>query len=187
MVPRFIQYVVLASCFAVNAAFGADWITAPSYFTHDQTGQRVRQYAPIGPFYVMQDPTYQRSGYRHTRSSLQVSGNIDHYHVVEEWGRGVRPYDEWRYPYRPYSVPYADWGPPYAGAGAGFGYGFGGGYPPGIPWAQPFNGYGYGGRDLVTPYRGYQPWNDDRYPAFDDRAPFRNPGFPRQPDLFPQR
>ena len=31
----------------------ADWIVAPSYFSHDpQSGQRVTQYTPIGPFYA---------------------------------------------------------------------------------------------------------------------------------------
>jgi hypothetical protein len=179
--------IVLAflNCLGFQAASGADWINAPSYFTHDQTGQRVQQYTPIGPVFIYQDPSFQRSGYHHTRSSLQVGGSVDHYHQVEEWGRPVRPYDEWRFPYRPHSVPYDAWGPPYAGLG-GFGYGFGGGAYPYFPRAQqrffnggPGFGFGFGGQQPNVPYRGYQPWFDDRYPAFDDRAPWRHQPHPQ--------
>ncbi len=46
---------------------------------------------------------------------MQVGQSADHMHVVEEWGRPVRPYGEWRFPYRPYSVPYQLWGAPFAG------------------------------------------------------------------------
>ena len=110
------------------SARAADWLTAPSYFTHSpQTGERVAQYSPIGPVYVPQRPDYMQSGYRHTRSSLQAGSSIDHLHLVEEWGRPVRPYGEWRYPYRPYSAPYNVWGPPYGGFGGPF-IG-GGGFP----------------------------------------------------------
>ena len=53
-----------------HVAAAADWITAPSYYSHDpDTGQRVTQYSPIGPFYTFARPDFQRSGYRHTRSS----------------------------------------------------------------------------------------------------------------------
>lgn len=141
-----------------------DWITAPSYYTHDFQGNRVQQYTPIGPFYIYPDPSYQRSGYRHTRSSLQSPLGIDHYHVVEEWGRPVRPYDEWRFPYRPYSVPYSQWGPPYAGLNQGWMYppfpGGNGSFPGGV---APFPGYGYGGlQGPIVPYNN-QPWFRDRW------------------------
>jgi len=93
-----------------------DWVTAPSYYTHDpQTGERPQQYTPIGPFYLPPRSDYQRSGYRHTRSSIQVGTSADHLHVVEEWGRPVRPYGEWQFPFRPYSVPYPLWGAPFVG------------------------------------------------------------------------
>jgi hypothetical protein len=99
-------------------AVAGDWITAPSYYTHDpQTGGRVRQYSPIGPFYIHPRADYQQSGYRHTRSSIRVGGSADDLHVVEEWGRPVRPYGEWQFPFRPYSVPYQLWGPPWYGYG----------------------------------------------------------------------
>ena len=182
----------LLVCLAVTAqAWAADWITEPSFFTHDQSGQRVTQYTPIGPFYVVQTPGYLKSGYHHTRSSLQVGSSVDHYHQVEEWGRPVRPYDEWRFPNRPYSVPYEVWGPPYAGLGYGFGrnyFGYpgylhggppGGGFPGYLPGIPPFNGFGNGPLQPNVPYPGYRPWFDDRYPAFDDRAPFRHQPFPQ--------
>ncbi len=194
MIDRIVTLVAVVSCAVAAPVVGGDWIVAPSYFTHDQTGHRVQQYTPIGPFYIYPSPDFQRSGYRHTRSSIQAGSSVDHYHLVEEWGRPVRPYDEWRFPYRPYSAPYGLWGPPYAGLGYGFGGGYGGGYGAGFPGGgfpghpssvQPFNGYGYGGMQPGVPYRGYQPWFDDRYPAFDDRAPWRNRAFPQQPNTRP--
>ncbi|MBC7852512.1 MAG: hypothetical protein IAF94_03665, partial [Pirellulaceae bacterium] len=40
---------------ASSPASAADWITAPSYYTHDKvSGQRVAQYSPIGPYYYYQ-------------------------------------------------------------------------------------------------------------------------------------
>lgn len=206
MIFRRIACVLLASCLFAVPAIGGDWITAPSYFTHDQQGDRVQQYTPIGPFYIENQSNYQRSGYRHTRSSLQGALGIDHYHLVEEWGRPVRPYDEWKFPFRPYSVPYPAWGPPYGGLGGGLGNAS-------VPWAaQPFNGYGYGPRNpnggpqpnagqlpnggLGAPgglgpnagpggnwgNPGYPPWFEDRYPAYDDRAPWRARPFPQVPE-----
>lgn len=227
-----------------------DWITAPSYYTHGANGQRVQQHTPIGPFYTYLRDTAQRSGYHHTRSSVQFGGSVDHYHLVEEWGLPVRPYDEWRFPYRPYSVPYSAWGPPYGGLGGfgrglgygnglGFGYGYGlgfaafpflpfpiplagvagaggqAGFPnPGPPFNQPIppaippgnfpgpfppgpgpagpgpfppgwppnSAPGFNPAQQYAPYRGYEPWFDDRYPAFDDRAPWRYEPFPRVPN-----
>ncbi len=139
---------------APRATFAIDWIVAPSYFTHDpESGQRVTQYTPIGPVYSAYDPTYVKSGFRHSRSSLQVGGFSDHMFVVEEYGRPVRPFGEWQRPFRPYSVPYPLWGPPYAFYGYGDypqgGYGRGGygpgGYGPGYPGTGPYGPGGYGG------------------------------------------
>jgi hypothetical protein len=114
-----------------------DWVTAPSYFTHDPySGERVQQYSPIGPFYTYPRADFQRSGFHHTRSSIQVNGASDNYFVVEEWGREVRPYGEWQFPYRPYSVPYPLWGPPYGFAPYGAApYGF---VPPYAPYGPGF-------------------------------------------------
>jgi len=149
-----------------------DWITAPSYYTHDpQSGERVRQYTPIGPFYVLARPDYRKSGYRHTRSSIQAGNSADHLHIVEEWGNAVRPYGEWRYPFRPNSVPYHLWGPPVTG----FGHGYIG------PWAHPYPQAGHHGRygNMDHPGRGRpgnahpRPWHDGRYLPH---------GTPRRPD-----
>jgi hypothetical protein len=142
----------------------ADWITDPSYYSHDpQTGERVTQYTPIGPFYTFARTDYLRSGYRHTRSSIQAGHSADHMHVVEEWGRAVRPYGEWRFPFRPYSVPYDLWGPPpFAGAG------WGGFFPPFLP------PHGWPGAEApASPYDRQQPppYYDGSYPAYRSRTP----------------
>jgi hypothetical protein len=173
----------------VSTLFANDWITAPSYYTHDpQTGERVRQYTPIGPFYTYAQSDYRKSGYRHTRSSLQVGQSADHLHVVEEWGDPVRPYGEWRFPYRPYSVPYPLWGPPYAGAwygGFGYGYPYHGNVHPSHP-SHPGHGPHAPGRfpQGYRPGDGYglpRPWHDGSYapyrtPRRSDREFFQQPG-----------
>jgi hypothetical protein len=129
-----------------TAAPTVDWTTLPSTYTHDATGQRVDQYAqavePEGPSRA----DFVRSGYTHTRSSLQVGFNADHYHVTEQWGPQVRPYGEWRYPYRPFAVPYGAWGPQLPQVAAG-GIGFGPwGLPGAGPWGQvPPGGFPNGG------------------------------------------
>lgn len=88
-----------------------DWTTLASTYTHDTAGQRVDQFAqPTDPL-VFERPDYVKSGYRHTRSSLQVGFSADHYHITEQWGNAVQPYGQWRYPFRPYGVPYDAWGP----------------------------------------------------------------------------
>jgi hypothetical protein len=224
MRSRTVLVVLVLSHSVICFARGDDWITAPSYYTHNEAGQRVRQHTPIGPFYIQPRSDYTRSGYHHTRSSLQFGGSVDHYHTVEEWGQPVRPYDEWRFPYRPYSVPYDAWGAPFAGLGHGYGYGYGayppffpypgipfaggaaGGVPPGAappipPGGNPPGGGGNppgpvppggfppgffpGGNTFPpgVPYPGYRPWLDDRYPAFDDRAPWRFQPFPVVPNV----
>jgi hypothetical protein len=124
---------IIAAAFALSAApaAAADWILAPSTYTHDpQTGARVSQYAPVPPVYVQTRGDYLKSGYRHNRSSILSGDGADNQHIVEQWGRPVRPYGEWLYPYRPYSVPYQYWGAPYAGLG--FPY-----VPPYLPRAWP--------------------------------------------------
>lgn len=143
-------------------AAGADWITAPSHYTHDPgTGERVTQYSPVGPFYTFPRPDYRRSGYRHTRSSLQAGRSADHMHVIEEWGRPVRPYGEWRFPYRPYSVPYPAWGPPYAGLNQ-----------PGYYPHWPTSPHDEGWRGQPDPYSRQQPppYYDGSYPSYQNRS-----------------
>jgi|GEM_PF-1950196 len=164
MTYRSTPAVLVAALGLVRAALGADWITAPSYYTHDpMTGDRVTQYSPIGPFYIFPQPDYRRSGYRHTRSSIQAGQSADHMHIVEEWGRPVRPYGEWRFPYRPYSVPYPAWGAPFAGLGAGR-HPFA--FPPGPPHGAPGDGQ-------PDPYGRQQPppYYDGSYPEYRSRPP----------------
>lgn len=137
---------LLIAAFVVPAASAesraTDWILAPSTFTHDpQTGERIAQFAPIPPVYMRAGrPDYVESGYRHRQSVIRDRrGSADRLHITQEWGRPVRPYGEWRFPYRPYSVPYPLWGPPQVnyfsspdlGPYRGWGRGPGPGPPPG--------------------------------------------------------
>lgn len=124
----------------------SDWMTWPSTYTHDSVYfQRVDQFSqpiePIGP----NRQEVQRSGYRHFRSTIQAGQSADNVHIVEQWGRPVEPYEQWRFPFRPYSVPYNAWGPPTP-------YGlFNGlsGYP--VPWG------GGGPNSHYAPYPGAAP------------------------------
>jgi len=183
LMPAFL----LLGCTGLAAA--GDWITAPSYYTHDPiSGERVTQYSPIGPFYTYPQASFTRGGYRNTRSSLQVGTSADHYHTTEQWGAPVQPYGEWRFPFRPYSVPYDAWGPqlyggyPFGGLPYGVGSGYGGvgfpgaGYPGGGtfplgPGARP-------GQAITAPnplqpgYSGQQQLLDGRYPPFEQLGPF---------------
>ncbi|MEM9366798.1 MAG: hypothetical protein AAGD07_12450 [Planctomycetota bacterium] len=164
-------------------------MTRPSTYSHDPTsGQRVAQYAPIAPPVGPQQPRLRTGGYTHTRSTLSFGPSLDQYHRVEQWGEPVRPYGEWQFPFRPYSTPYPNWGPPYAGLGGfGFGYGFGPGFPgTGLP--------GVGNPGLVTPYPTQPEWwegPDARlrgpqrrgYPPYGGRGPRPTPpiGSPADP------
>lgn len=165
-------------------ASAAGWLTAPSYYTHEpSTGQRVTQYAQVGPFYYYFRPDYMKSGYRHTRSTIQLGNSADNLHIVEEWGRPVRPYEEWRFPYRPFSVPYNAWGPQvnvmgFPGAFGNFGPGGnGGGYPGGgMPGGMYPGGGGFPG---VFPGQPNVPSQviDGFYPTYDrnDRSDYYRP------------
>ena len=170
------------SWLSAPCAQAADWITAPSYYTHDKmSGRRVAQYTPIGPFYYYQRADYTRSGYRHNRSSIQAGGSADNLHIVEEWGKPVIPYEQWRFPYRPYGSPYPAWGPPFGGLGNGYGgyYGPGGaGVFPGGGFGPGLGGGFGGGNNLVIP-RDQMPqqWIDGYYPSYDrnDRSRYYEP------------
>ncbi|PHR97631.1 MAG: hypothetical protein COA78_27295 [Blastopirellula sp.] len=125
--------LLLITCCQMASA--VDWINARSYYTHDpQTGKATPQYTPTPTVQIYQDPTYVKSGYKHYRSTLRGNGSVDNMHIVEEWGRQVRPYGEWKRPYRPYSVPYSQWGAPFRGLGPIYS-----GYPgyPGYPYPVP--------------------------------------------------
>lgn len=126
---------------------GDEWMTWRSTYTHDAYGQRVDQYnLPVEP----QSPRradFQRSGFRHTRSTLQAGNSADNYHLVEQWGAPIVPYEQWRFPFRPFGVPYDAWGPqaPYGIINSNIGIGlpayppnYGPGYPqPTVPPTMP--------------------------------------------------
>ena len=129
-----------------------DWTTLPSTYTHDQDGQRVDQYALAVEPQSTERPDFVRSGFRHTRSTLQAGFSSDNYHVTEQWGQPVRPYGEWRYPNRPFSVPYGQWGPQLpqvvVGGNQNQWNAFG---PTGYPHGAPGNGNGQVGPGMNGP------------------------------------
>jgi hypothetical protein len=176
----------IAIFLASSYAYSANWLTAPSYYTHDpQSGERVQQYTPIGPFYVQHQNAVVRSGFRHTRSSLQVGRSADHLHIVEQWGPPVQPYGEWRFPYRPYSVPYGLWGPPFAGTGWGGGGAFVDPFGPGAvrPWPR---GTGDPDADLRLHHQRHPrtPRSPYPYPGYTDHRPWHDGNY--QPDRTPR-
>ncbi len=133
-----------------------DWIVRPSRYTHDPvSGYRVNRFAPEPVVYHTPDPS--RSVYSHSRSTLQVGDTASNYHRVTQYGAPIRPYGEWRFPYRPFSTPYPNWGPqPWGAPGWGApGWGWGGGGFGGI--GSPF------GPNGVVNGSGF-PWNDGWYP-----------------------
>lgn len=146
-----------------------DWLTLPSTYSHDATGARVFQYAPIQAPTAPSAPNFRSSGYTHTRSSLNYGQSADNYHRVEEWGDPVRPYGEWRFPYRPFSTPYPNWGPPLAGFNLGLGFpGFGSNFGGG------FGGSGYGGH---RPHDGGRPPETEMPKHFPKHPRDRERGF----------
>ena len=180
--------VTFVCTFGATSAPAADWITAPSYYTHDKvSGQRVAQYTPIGPYYYYQRADFTRSGYRNYRSTIQAGGSADNLHIVEEWGNPVIPYEQWRFPYRPYGSPYPAWGPPFGGLGNGYG-GFigpggagafpGGGFGPGFGGGFG-GGVGPGGNNNLIIPRSQMPqqWIDGHHPTYDgdDRSQYYAP------------
>lgn len=118
---RLLPFTILALSLIVlsiasESALAGNWMFRPSTYSHSPvTGDRVTQYAPIPPVIIQQDPSYTRSGYRQSRSTIRAGGSTDNYHIVEQYGQNIRPYGEWLYPYRPYSTPYDAWGPPFGG------------------------------------------------------------------------
>ena len=162
----------------------AEWVSDPWYYTHSpNTGTRVTQYAAIGPFFVQPSPNYVESGYHHERSSIRVGDSSDNYVRTTRWGEPVRPYGEWQFPYRPNSVPYDMWGPPFPqlgyapyhgcrpGPGAAFGFAEG----PRLPYAQPLADDTW--FDRRTQPQGYPPRVDrhDRHFFHRRDEPLRDP------------
>jgi hypothetical protein len=159
----------LASLGLLSAEVRAsDWITAPSTYTHDpRTAERVSQYSPIGPVYVFSNPNRVQSGYRHIASTIRVKDAADYLHIVEQWGaQPVRPYGEWQFPFRPYSVPYSLWGPEYAYPPYGYPY---------LPYGEPYPPYPEPYYDSF-PHRDREPFPHRRHDSFPHR---RHERFPR--------
>ena len=105
-------------------------MTWPSTYTHEpMSGQRVDQFAVVEQPVAPHREDFTRSGFRHYRSTLQAGQSADNMHIVEQWGRPVIPYEQWRFPFRPYAVPYDAWGPqaPYGITNGFFGFGVGAG------------------------------------------------------------
>ncbi len=133
------SFVLLAASMTVSTATAADWLTMPSQFSHDPvTGMRVSQFAPAVTPSAPLAADYRTSGFSHTRSTLNYGQSADNYYRVNTWGAPVQPYGEWRFPNRPYSAPYSQWGAPFAGLGqTNLGF-FGGNY--GFDTGQPGTG-----------------------------------------------
>ncbi len=183
-----------------------DWMTWPSSYTHEPTrGQRVDQYAvPVQPT-KHRDPSFQRSGYRNFRSTLQGAYSADNMHIVEQWGAPVVPYEQWRFPFRPYGTPYDAWGPqaPYGIFNGNFNSGPGQprmypphgyqppvgsapnamgqppvGVPSPVPPGYPYPGYPYPG----YPYPGYQyPGTSNQGFPVPNNFGYPSNGFPLSP------
>lgn len=132
---------IAALCVSAGSASGGDWLTHPSTFTHAPSGVRVSQFAPVDAPPLNDQSQLVTGGYTNYRSTIQYAQTADNYHRVNQWGAPVRPYGEWNYPFRPYSVPYAAWGPPFAGLNVGVGYPYGG-YRPSWPYlGLPYQQY----------------------------------------------
>ncbi len=110
----FMRYAILSTLIVmlVGTSLAGDWLTMPSTYTHDAGGQRTTQYQAIAAPSAPMVTNFRTSGYTHTRSSLAFGQSADNYHRVEQWGDPVRPYGEWRFPYRPFSTPYPNWAHP---------------------------------------------------------------------------
>ena len=143
---RYAYFAFLLSV-TTSVTTASDWLTLPSTYSHDVvTGQRVNQFAAIDPPTAPTVANFKTSGFTYSRSRLSYGGSNDNYHRVETWGDPVRPYGEWERPFRPGSVPYSLWGPPFGGLNLG--NGSRGGRGPHIPWPRhrkdvgPGNGWG---------------------------------------------
>ena len=166
------------ACTAAPRAKG-DWLTLPSTYTHDvATGQRVNQFAPIAAPTAPQATNFRSSGYTQTRSTINYGQSSDNYHRVEKWGDPVRPYGEWRFPYRPYSTPYPNWGPPFGGISGAFGGGFRPGLGPGF-------GPGYGPGFSAGDRPGFGTGDGPGIDRPDRRRPLVGPQLNPNPDPYP--
>ncbi len=185
MLPKTNLFVaVLCGILVSKTGSAVDWMTLPGKYSHGADQHRVAQYQSDEPAIAPQVDNFQRSGFRHTRSTLQYDQTADNMHIVERWGAPIEPYEQWRFPYRPYGTPYPNWGPPYAGLGGntfaspfGFGGFFGG-----------FGGGGFGGGVVnpypVTPNGPYPvpPYYDGYYPSYPNKPRLNDPQFYFKPN-----
>ncbi len=110
-----ITAVVAATVVSFSSpCLGESWIFQPSYFSHQENGERVAQYAPPIPPVAPYAPNYVVSGYRHSKSTIRSAESYDHLHIVKTWGLGayIRPYEEWEFPFREGATPFGPWGNP---------------------------------------------------------------------------
>lgn len=175
---------------------GDDWMTWTSTYTHSPVqGGRVDQYAQAVEPLAQRDPTFQRSGYRHYRSTLQGGNSADNMHIVEQWGAPVVPYEQWRFPFRPYGTPYDAWGPqaPYGiiNSNSTFNQNAGpSGFRPPHGYQPPTGSSPYSGQPPVGPIPGYGqgPSGYPGYPNHGYPAPANsNQGYPNAADNVPDR
>lgn len=123
--PRAIIAASLLCLAGLPAARAESWIFRPSYFSHNDQGERVAQYEQPAPAYARVGENYLQSGFRHNHTQIRVGGSEDNVHVVETWGDGqwIRPYGEWEFPFRAGATPYGPWGNPQG------------------PWTLPFDSW----------------------------------------------
>jgi len=161
--------------FSTTTARGADWLTMPSTYTHaPASGQRVEQFSQVEAPPLTDQSRRISSGYTHYRSTIQFGQSADNYHRVDEWGPPVRPYGEWRFPFRPYSSPYPNWGAPFAGFNAGININTTGGFPGGGIPGGGFPGGGFPGGGIQNP--GFPGTGNPNFPGFPGGG-----GIPGQP------
>jgi hypothetical protein len=163
---------IFGTALLVSTVRADDWMTWASTYTHEPVhGQRIDQYAqPVQPL-SNRDPSFHRSGYRNYHSALQGANSSDNMHVVEQWGAPVVPYEQWRFPFRPYGTPYDAWGPqaPYGIMNSNFNANIGnyGNYPP----------HGYQAPQGSSPHTG-QPQMGQPQMGYQAQPGYPQPGFP---------
>lgn len=90
--------ILLLTFTATTASAHADWVFAPSHFTHNPyTGSRVTQYAQPAPVEPLPDPRNTVSRYWRTRTNLRgVDGSVDTVYDVRSFGTAQGAFDAQR-------------------------------------------------------------------------------------------
>lgn len=147
--------ILLLTITATTTSAHADWVFAPSHFTHNPyTGTRVTQFAQPAPVEPLPDPRNTVSRYWRTRTNLRgVDGSVDTIYDVRSFGTAQGAFDAQRERGFDASLETLDALRPFRhnpylffGGLQGFGYGFPGysGPTPGAGggWAQPPGAFG---------------------------------------------